>query len=207
MTGRLMASNYRAPEYRADAYTCPWCSVLAQQHWITLGRELAVTQCLSCVNDSVWYRKEMLVPTGASAPMPHVDLPEILRDDYMEARDIADRSPRSAAALLRLVIEQLCFHVGGNKTDLNACIGDLVKSGLDRRVQKMLDIVRVIGGQAVHPLEMDLRDDRETVQTLFMLVNEITDEMIAKENLIAAEYAKLPQAKRDAIEKRDAQSG
>ena len=60
-----------------------------------------------------------------------------------------------------------------------------------------LDTVRVIGNDAVHPGQIDLRDDRDTAIQLFELVNFIADQTITRKNRVASMYAKLPQAKRD----------
>jgi acetyl/propionyl-CoA carboxylase alpha subunit len=70
-------------------------------------------------------------------------------------------------------------------------------------VQKALDVVRVIGNNAVHPGQIDLRDDRRTAETLFGLVNLICEKMITEPKHVEAVYEKLPESARHAIEKRD----
>lgn len=147
----------------------------------------------------------MIWPRPRSAPPPNPDLPQAIEADYEEAALIAEDSPRAAAALLRLCVEKLCLHVlGREKGNLNEMIGELVARGLDEKVQKMLDIVRVVGNGAVHPGTIDLADDPQTVRTLFALVNEIAEEMISKPERIATMYAGLPDQARAAIERRDA---
>ena len=48
--------------------------------------------------------------------------------------------------------------------NLNADVAKLVKKGLPVDVQQALDAVRVIGNEALHPGQMDLRDDRPTAE-------------------------------------------
>jgi hypothetical protein len=79
-----------------------------------------------------------------------------------------------------------------------------VKKGLDLRIQKALDIVRVIGNEAVHPGQIELSDDRATAERLFELVNLIAEKMISKQKHIDAMYDSLPEGARKAIDKRDA---
>jgi hypothetical protein len=43
-----------------------------------------------------------------------------------------------------------------------------VQKGLDVQIQQALDTVRVIGNEAVHPGEMDVRDDPSLVGTLYL---------------------------------------
>ncbi|MER9473535.1 DUF4145 domain-containing protein [Mesorhizobium sp. M0520] len=113
-------------------------------------------------------------------------------------------SPRSAAALLRQAIQRLCRHVGGDGKNINDDIASLVKKVLDPRVQKALDVVRVIGNNAVHPGQIDLKDDRATAAKLFGLVNLIADIMVTQPKHIDAMFEGLPEGARKAIEKRDA---
>ena len=63
--------------------------------------------------------------------------------------------------------------------------------------------MRVIGNESVHPGSIDLNDDRETALRLFELVNAITEQMISHPAKVKEMYAKLPEAKRQAIEVRD----
>jgi hypothetical protein len=70
-------------------------------------------------------------------------------------------------------------------------------------VQKALDVVRVIGNNAVHPGQIDLKDDVETASHLFHLVNLITDVMVIQPRHVDALYEALPETARKAIEKRD----
>jgi hypothetical protein len=93
--------------------------------------------------------------------------------------------------------------VGAHGKDINDDIANLVKKGLAPLVQKALDSVRVIGNEAVHPGKLDLKDDRDTATRLFKLVNIIAEQMISNPKHVDELYAKLPEAKREAIEKRD----
>lgn len=69
----------------------------------------------------------MVYPSTGSAPIPNSDMPDDIKNDYDEARDICLRSPRSACVLLRLCVEKICTRIGAKGSDLNAMIGDLVK--------------------------------------------------------------------------------
>jgi hypothetical protein len=146
----------------------------------------------------------MVHPDSSSAPLPNADLPEDIREDYEEARSIINRSSRGAAALLRLCVQKLCKHLGESGKDINADIKALVKKGLNPTIQKSLDIVRVIGNQAVHPGQIDLRDQPETAIHLCQLINIIAEAMITQPKMIEELYAGLPETKRDQIHKRDA---
>lgn len=131
------------------------------------------------------------------------DLPEDVAIDYAEASSVLQKSPRSAAALLRLAVQKLCIALGEKGRDLNTDIGNLVKKGLPTKVQQALDVVRVIGNNAVHPGQLDLRDDPETATSLFRLINLIAEKMITEPREIDAVYAKLPDGSRKQIEERD----
>lgn len=123
--------------------------------------------------------------------------------DYLEARAIEAQSPRAAAALLRLIIQKLCKHFGEPGKDINADIGRLVQKGLPKQLQEALDVVRVVGNEAVHPGEVDLEDNPEIVYTLFRLVNLIVEKMITEPKQYSDLYQSLPTKKLDGIAQRD----
>lgn len=63
--------------------------------------------------------------------------------------------------------------------------------------------MRVIGNDAVPPGRIDLRDDPETVNKLFRLVNFIAHKTITEPREIEEIYNGLPTEKLTGIEKRD----
>ena len=145
----------------------------------------------------------MVFPDAMTAEPPNDDMPEDVKADFEEARSILSKSPRGAAALLRLAIQRLMPHLDEEGKDLNKDIGNLVKKGLAVKIQKALDVVRVTGNGAVHPGQIDLNDTPETANTLFVLVNLIVEAMITHPNLVDTTYDSLPEEKREGIENRD----
>jgi hypothetical protein len=165
--------------------------------------ELELSRCDRCHTNAVWVAKMLIYPLGSSAPLPNPDLPTDIGTDYNEARDILQRSPRGAAALLRLAIQKLCQHLGESGKDLNQDIGNLVKKGLRPQAQQALDVVRVIGNNAVHPGQINLTDDPAIATALFGLMNLIAQQMITDPTEAERLYTSLPVSQREAIDKRD----
>ena len=203
-------TSYKAPAHRVRAFNCPHCGAFAQQDWFGMTApswrvmtELDVAHCQQCNSYSLWLNEKMIYPVSGTAPLPNPDLPSEIRADYDEARSISSLSPRGSAALLRLAIQKLCVHLGEKGKDLNQDIANLVKKGLPQRIQQALDIVRVIGNNAVHPGQIDLTDDVETAGKLFGLVNIIAEVMITSPKQIESLYASLPPGQKEAIAKRD----
>jgi hypothetical protein len=205
------------PSFRADAFHCVFCMAYAKQNWRNLDEagsgaksSIWVAQCTNCYMETYWMgatdpmKAQMIFPprTGG-APAPHVDLPDDVRADYMEAASILSSSPRGAGALLRLALQKLMPHLGEKGDNLNDDIASLVAKGLDPGVQQALDALRVVGNNAVHPLEIDLRDDAETVGALFGLINFIVEQRISHPKKLDELYQGLPAGARAAIAKRD----
>jgi len=220
-----MTIPYEEPALNKTAFNCPFCNAYANFWWspvnvIKAGAQTTIqyraAQCAHCGEWTLWtYEPKGRGPGGAilvgsliypfklTSPLPHKDLPNSCKSEYDEARNVLAFSPRAAAALLRLCIQQLCKELGASGENVNRDIGELVKKGLDSRIQKALDVVRVTGNNAVHPGTMDLADDNELVNKLFTLVNLIVEEMITKPKEIDALYGTLPEGARQAIDKRD----
>lgn len=167
--------------------------------------EVYVSQCQnpSCGKNTLWVGTKIVFPAASNAAPPHPDMPQPIMDVYDEARQVVSASPRSAMALLRLCIEMLCSHLGQNGTNLDQAIGNLVKEGLPTGVQKLLDVIRVTGNDAVHV--GDLMDDVWARQTdrLFGAINIIVEKMISDPREITALFDDLPESKRAHIKSRD----
>lgn len=161
------------------------------------------SQCNRCRNTAIWNGQKVIFPATNLAPHANLDMPTEVREDYDEAASILDASPRGAAALLRLALQKLCKHLGEPGKHIDTDIASLVSKGLDARVQKALDAVRVIGNEAVHPGQIDLRADRNTAEMLFRLMNLIVEKMITEPNHVQSVYDMLPENKREAIDRRD----
>jgi len=169
----------------------------------TKVENIHISSCYSCKRLALWVHEKLVWPEPSEGPAPNVDLPAHILRDYEEAARILSQSPRGSAALLRLAIQKLCTHLGERGRNINDDIAALVKKGLPERVQKALDVVRVIGNEAVHPGQLDLKDDRVTAEKLFGLVNIIAEVMISQPKHIDAMFEGLPERAREAIEKRD----
>lgn len=166
---------------------------------------LATAQCTHCKNYTVWWYGALIYPATMPVESPSNDLPTEVKRDYEEAAQIVQKSPRAAAALLRLAIQKLCASLGGSGDNLNNDIAVLVQDGLPGKVQKMLDTVRVIGNHAVHPGAINLDDQPQTAEALFRLVNIIAEKMITEPKEIDALYGSLPEKDKEQIAKRDGQ--
>jgi hypothetical protein len=204
--------GYVPAQLDADAFHCPQCGTYGYRLWYELFSFPHISGAMSgwrgsscgrCHEWVLWREDEMVYPPDGRAPLPNPDMPADIQRDYEEARAILSRSPRGAAALLRLAIQKLCRHLGEPGKNIDQDIAALVRKGLNERVQKALDTVRVIGNEAVHPGTIDLRDDPALAGTLFKLVNLIVEKMITEPREIDDLYTGLPAAKRDAIAKRD----
>ncbi len=146
----------------------------------------------------------MVYPLTGNVEMANPDLPENIKNDYNEAKDIVNISPRGAAALLRLAVQKLCIHLGEKGKNINDDIESLVKKGLPKTMQQALDSVRVVGNNAVHPGTIDLNDKIEIAYALFGFVNVICEVLISQPKKIQEFYEKnIPEGIRNGIEKRD----
>jgi hypothetical protein len=211
-------NKYVSPEFKLKAFNCPHCNAFSNMRWEVMGSNfgsfgLYLSKCVHCEIVCLWKgtaRDEngytdgvLIIPDNSTAPLPHVDMPESVKLDYLEARGIANSSPRGSAALLRLAVQKLCIELGETSGNINTDIGSLVSKGLPIGIQRALDVVRVVGNNAVHPGELSVDDIAEVSISLFELINAIVEDRIARPKALDALYLRLPQGARDAVEKRD----
>lgn len=211
------------PQYMKWAFVCPHCKQFAKQRWgqaantrLTQGNtiyqsfdvsdeKIFFSQCDACDKKMIWKDENAIWPRTSLAPEAHIDFPSNLLNDYEEARLIYNDSPRASAALLRLCLQKLCSGLGAPGKNINDDIQYLYDEfGLGRRVRNSMDILRVVGNNAVHPGEIDLQDNRDISLGLFRIINFIVDKAISEPAHIDSIYSQLPEGAREAIEKREA---
>ncbi len=200
------------PSFKKTSFNCPNCNAFSHQVWRSAKyyeggsidiKNLEVAFCLHCKKFSLWLNEKMIYPDISGVQPPNQDLNKDIIEDYIEATSILNKSPRGAAALLRLCIQKLCKQLGESGENINKDIANLVQKGLPATVQQALDIVRVVGNNAVHPGQIDLKDDTEIANKLFELINIVAHIMITQPKEIKKLYNKLPETQRNAITDRD----
>ena len=196
------------PSCRAKAFNCPNCGAFAHQGWLNASEAvrgyyglsprnyILLADCAHCKKQSIWVNDKMLAPDSGAVDMPNEDLSDEIKADYLEAASVLQKSPRAAAALLRLALHKLCKQLGGKGKQIQEDIDLLVEKGLTEPVLDAMDSVRIIGNEAVHPGQIDIRDNPETAATLFRLINFIAEKTLTEPKEVAAFYGDLPDSKK-----------
>ncbi len=227
-----MKSKIIPPKSRSEKFTCPHCDAISSQLWGTLSAgghvskkanvlgnylracreweyrieedgDWLVSTCDSCGKICIWRNEKMIYPDITIVDEPNEDLPEDVKKDYQEAASILNKSPRGAAALLRLCVQKLCIYLGKKGKNLNDDIGELAKEGLPEKTVKAMDILRITGNNYVHPGKLDTDDDAKVATDLFKLLNFIAYKMITEPKEIDSLYEDIvPESAKAAIEQR-----
>ena len=219
--------DFTEPEFSAEAFHCPICGAYAHMKWERLVRRnsegytrYSDATCSRCHDSSLWRHGNpfifgevegdgtMIYPDNGSVPLPEKDMPEDVKRDYAEAAMIFSRSPRGAAALLRLGLQKLCKHLGEEGKNINSDIRELArKNTFPPLVVKVADTLRITGNNAVHPGEMSDEDFDHVAGKMFGLLNFMIKKSISEPKELEALYQLIPEAPRRSAELKDAQSG
>ncbi|PRX42734.1 uncharacterized protein DUF4145 [Planifilum fimeticola] len=194
-----MRGAYYPPVFQSKRFHCMFCSVLAEQNWFSINAKNRLWRCVChhCKNESVWMEinkgeGRILHPDILQGPPPHEEMPEGVKEDYVEALSIVSKSPRGASALLRLALKKLMKELGESGKNMDEDIASLVEKGLPAVVRQALEHYRVIGTESAVPGQLDSRDDRETAMQLFELINFIVEDRITRTKKIEAISQLLP---------------
>jgi hypothetical protein len=211
---------YTAPEFRKAAFNCPHCGAYAHMEWIGIYQDYGHNDrtaipytcalCPHCKQISLWksfkdfFLGEMLYPDFGATPPPAEDMPEDVKKDYEEAARIFIKSPRGAAALLRLGLQKLCIHLGEEGKNINADIRSLVNKGVfSGRVVQVADTLRITGNNAVHPGQISDEDFDKAAAKMFDLINFIVKKAITEPKELDELYQLMPENARNAAEAQD----
>lgn len=206
--------GYSKPEFGQGSFTCPHCNCFSQHDWRSIdinqrplvenNHRWVTSWCLRCEQYCFWKNEELEWPLRSGLPEPVDGCPKQVMSVYDESREVFPHSPRASAALLRLAIQMICKEKGLPGKDLNADIGALVAKGLAPEIQQSLDLVRVVGNNAVHPGQIVIEDNKDSIEKFFGLVNLIVDVLIVQPTKVSAMFhALVPPAQKQQIAKRD----
>lgn len=168
--------------------------------YVTSNTELrnwAFGECTNCHHMTVWRKDRMMYPKCTTVDDPNPDMPEEVKNCYLEAASVLNDSPRSAAALLRLGLQHLLSFLLGKSSSGNM-YRDIATYSSKSPIQitKALDTIRLAGNESVHPGEINLNEDPEYASFLFVLMNMICEESITRPKKLEEAYQKLPKSKR-----------
>lgn len=169
-----------------------------------IPESLSIAACQFCGEYSLWVNEDIVYPRKISIEPPNEDLNKEIKAIYHEASRIFIDSPRGATALLRLALQLLLKQLGKEGKNINSDIKELVEDGLSPRIRKALDLLRVVGNNAVHPGQINLNDNKDVALRLFKTLNFIAYEMITKPKAIEALYEDvIPEETKEHINTRD----
>lgn len=116
---------------------------------------------------------------------PNEDLTNEQKQLFNEAKDIFDKSPKAAGALLRCVIERILrdkFQGKLGQSLLGKILNDEeVKKELGGELIEMCNACKLIGNDAAHSSLIIYEDEsKQEVELLFELINAIAEELLSK---------------------------
>lgn len=222
-------NTYTAPALNTNAFTCPHCNAFAHMNFSTLidgnrytGRkyfdDALISVCVRCKQIAMWnithsredpegniyYQGSMVYPFAIRAPQPSDEMPDNIKKDYIEAAIIFEKSPRGAAALLRLCLQKLCIYLGCKGKKIDDDLAELAKKEmLPNKIIKAADVVRITGNNAVHPGTICDDDFDGIAIKLFELINIIVKYAITEPKVIQRLFESMPEGPRQAAENRD----
>ncbi|WP_211262084.1 DUF4145 domain-containing protein [Marinomonas fungiae] len=187
--------------------------------------EFMIARCQHCSAASVWLgdfsswteelgsgfkvpeNGEMVYPITNFGPAPSSDMPDDVKSDYLEARTIAQFSPRAACALLRLALQKLMVHLGEPGKNIDQDIRSLAKKELlSPKFIRLMDTLRLFGNDSVHPGEIREEDIGENIDKMFLVLNKIVEGAITDQKMFDELYLMTSENKRASAEAKDLKS-
>jgi hypothetical protein len=99
------------------------------------------------------------VPESDEHVQASVEEIEEASEDFEEAAAILNKSPRGAAALIRICIQNMMPLMKETGKNLDENISSLVRKGVEVEIQQAMDVLQVIRRNPGHESDVDLRDE------------------------------------------------
>jgi hypothetical protein len=182
-----------------------------QTSTVFLSDEWVFSVCSRCSNYSTWRGSQLVFPAAtASAGPPHEMMPPDARELYVEASQVVGISRRAGTALARAALERLIKTVDpiDTRMDLATRI-DRLRPKVSESLGKMLTVIRHVGNKSLHVEDTDDEvmtlvldpNDVEIVELIFISINDLTDELIARPARAQEIFEKLPASVRERVGK------
>src|SRR3984893_16056996 len=170
---------------------------------------LHVSRCYNCKGFTVWVRDRLVFPIrGDELPeIVEVDFREIGEDvqadaedmqqsekdvqehpddvdesseDFEEAAAVLNKSPRAAAALIRICIQNMMPLLKETGQNLDERVASLLRKGLEVEIQQAMDVLQVIRKNPGQENHVDLRDETAIATRMFESLKEILERRMLK---------------------------
>jgi hypothetical protein len=212
--------------YGQERFVCPECRTATRHNWYNIStddyelgfqymvgsqllkdieeKDRAISICTFCESCCYWIGGNLIYPhNNFLIPDPNEDLPDNIKGIYMEARSIFQYSSRSSAALIRLALESLLTGLGYNQNRLVDKINALVEAeGTTDELVMAAEIIRHYGNSSAHAGFIDLNEEKESAEQLFMVLNLIAEHLYTRPKRLNSLIERLPKGKREEIEKK-----
>ena len=198
----MSTKENHTPKYRESSFNCSHCDVYAEQIWMTpiggytasgtynlFPLDFSATSCSHCKKVLIWFKDTIVYPKVMQVELPNSDLSASIQKDYKEAVAICNDSPRSAFALLCLILKKICQQLGESGENLKVDIQSLVNKGLDVKLQQSLEALQVFENS-----NLDTTIDKINVVKLFTLINLIANQMITNPKAVNSFVEDLSKA-------------
>ena len=156
---------------------------------------LKLTECFSCRRFAVWVGDKLVFPETTSRVINLENCPSTVIELVEEALSVEMNSPRAACTLLRVALERLLIEVDIGSGNLYKRLAALNLNETET-LFKLCEFVRVSGNESAHAGELDLKNNRETVDTLFKCIERINERFISDLALANQVYDKIPDSKK-----------
>ena len=170
---------------------------------------LHVSRCYNCKGFTVWVRDRLVFPIKGNEPLDiieadfrqveedvqelednvpesdeHVEASveevEEASEDFEEAAAILNKSPRGAAALIRICIQNMMPLMKETGKNLDENISSLVRKGLEVEIQQAMDVLQVVRKNPSQTTEFDLKEENETAKKFFNSLERILERRMLK---------------------------
>ncbi|HDR8152829.1 TPA: DUF4145 domain-containing protein [Bacillus cereus] len=149
--------------------------------------------CSKCDSPTYWLKSmegdelQVYPMNFSNYPRPHEDMPEHIRNTYIEAGSVLHLSLGASAALSRLTLENLLAHIGYDQGTLFNRIEKIcANQDISSILRKKLDIVRLIGNKGTHVGSISFTEKPDTPILLLTIINDIVDDLITKPKSLAS---------------------